>query len=271
MLELYYFPNATCGMKARLVLNEKQVDYERRILDRDAGDLLTPQYRALNPNGVVPTMVHDDEVLIESSIIMNYTDDAFDGPSLKPAHPLARARMAMWMKLADERYFNSLANLTYATSQRANVLSKYRTDKEIEGYLSHVVGDDERSRRRNVLRDGIEAPEAQIAIRTLDKMLADFESVLEHSDYLAGDDYSLADAAVTPFVLRLELLDLQEMWTERRSRVDRWWKRICSRSSFEEETRESISDSYRQFLSTEGKKAWPRLKEILERHDEAGL
>ena len=178
MLELYYFPNATCGMKARLALNEKRVDYERRILDRDAGDLLTPQYRALNPNGVVPTMVHDGEILIESSIIMNYTHDAFDGPSLKPAHPLARARMAMWMKLADEHYFNSLANLTYATSQRANVLSKYRTDEEVEGYLSHLVGDDERTRRRNVLRNGIESPEAQTAIRTLDKLLADIEKVL---------------------------------------------------------------------------------------------
>ena len=84
MPDLYYFPTATCGCKARLTLAEKGVDFTHRVLDRDAGELVTPEYLALNPNAVVPTMVHDGRVLIESSIIMVYTDEAFDGPSLRP-------------------------------------------------------------------------------------------------------------------------------------------------------------------------------------------
>ena len=44
MPELYYFPTATCGFKARLTLAEKGVEFNHRVLDRDAGELLTPEY-----------------------------------------------------------------------------------------------------------------------------------------------------------------------------------------------------------------------------------
>jgi len=89
MLELYYFPTATCGYKARLALAEKGVDFTARVLDRDAGELLTPEYLKLNPNAVVPTLVHDGAVIIESSIIITYVDDAFSGPALSPSDPLS--------------------------------------------------------------------------------------------------------------------------------------------------------------------------------------
>ena len=114
MLELYYFPTATCGLKARLAAEEKGVDYISRVLDRDAGALNTPAYRALNPQGVVPTLVHDGRVFVESSIIMHYLDDAFSGPGLMPDSPGDRAGARLWMKRADESYLPALGALTYA-------------------------------------------------------------------------------------------------------------------------------------------------------------
>ena len=101
MLELYYFATATCVYKARLTLAEKGVECAHRVLDRDAGELLTPAYLALNPNAVVPTLVHDGQVVIESSIIMVFIDGAFDGPALQSGHPLEQARCAAWLKKAD--------------------------------------------------------------------------------------------------------------------------------------------------------------------------
>lgn len=70
MLELYYFPTATCGHKARLTIAEKGIGYVHRLLNRDAGDLSTRGYLRLNPNAVVLTLVYDGQVLIELSIIM---------------------------------------------------------------------------------------------------------------------------------------------------------------------------------------------------------
>ncbi len=264
MLELYYFPNATCGVKARLALYEKEVDYTRRNLNRDAGDLNTPEYRALNPNGVVPTMVHDGHVLIESTIIMNYTDDAFDGPPLKPDTPSGRADMAMWMKLVDERYFPALADVTYATSQRARVRARHQTEAEIEDYLRHVANEAERARRRSVLRDGPASPEARKGIVVLEGMLDRIDRAVADGDFVCGDRYTLADAALTPFLVRLELLCMAPMWTRSHPNAARWWDRIKARPSYADEGAKDATDEYRAFVEAEGRKCWPAFRDYLE-------
>ena len=79
VLILYQNPTAVSATKVRLVLAEKNLEWEARNLDLRAGDQHKPDYLKLNPGGVVPTLVHDDRVLSESSIIMLYLDEAFPG------------------------------------------------------------------------------------------------------------------------------------------------------------------------------------------------
>ncbi len=130
MLELYYFHGATCGLKARLALAEKGIEYTGRVIDRP--DLRTPEYLALNRNGVVPTLVHDGEVIVESSVILNYADDAFDGPPLKPDTALGVARAWWWMKRADE-CLALIGILTYTVSMRPVILQK--SPEELKSYI----------------------------------------------------------------------------------------------------------------------------------------
>ena len=56
----------------------------------------------LNPNAVVPTLVHDDCVIIESSIINEYLDDLEPARPMKPEAPYRRARMRLWIKQLDD-------------------------------------------------------------------------------------------------------------------------------------------------------------------------
>lgn len=264
MLELYYFPNATCGVKARLALHEKRVPFARRVLDRDRGDLNSPAYRTLNPNGVVPTLVHDGTVLIESTIIMTYVDDAFPGPDLAPDTPLGRADMAMWLKLVDEKYFPALAALTYATSLRSRLLERYRTDEEIEAYLGKMANEEERNRRRAVLKEGPGSEEARKAFLVLFEMIARMERSLAETAFLCADHYTLADAAVTPFLSRLDLLDMSALWNGPHPKTAEWWERMTARASFQCEALTDITDAYRRFYREEGRKAWPVLRESLD-------
>ena len=155
MLELYYFPTATCGYKARLTLAEKNVEFTHRVLNRDAGDLVTPEYLKLNPNAVVPTMVHDGAVLIESSIIMVYTDEAFDGPPLRPSDALGKARTTAWLKLADD-HLPSLGAVTYGTFRRKEILTK--SADELAAYYQAIPDPDRRAQRRAVIEQGVDAP-----------------------------------------------------------------------------------------------------------------
>lgn len=70
----------------RLALAEKKLDWHSHILDLMVGDQFKPAYRNINPGAVVPTLVHDGRVVIESAVINEYIDDEFPDPALRPAN-----------------------------------------------------------------------------------------------------------------------------------------------------------------------------------------
>ena len=85
MLTLYHNDMSVCAAKVRTALAEKWLDCNLIHLDLRAGDTQKPEYLKLNPNAVVPTLVHDDRVIIESTVICEYIDDEWPGPPLKPS------------------------------------------------------------------------------------------------------------------------------------------------------------------------------------------
>ena len=72
MLVLYHASHSTCSQKVRMVLHEKSVAFEEVRIDLGKKEQLNPDYLALNPNGVVPTLVDDGIPIIESSVICEY-------------------------------------------------------------------------------------------------------------------------------------------------------------------------------------------------------
>jgi glutathione S-transferase len=76
MLELYHSINSVCAQKVRIALKEKEQEAKDHIMTL-RGDQYEPAYLKLNPNGVVPTLIHDGEPITESSLILYYIDDAF--------------------------------------------------------------------------------------------------------------------------------------------------------------------------------------------------
>ena len=94
MLTLYHGRTSVCSIKARLALAEKGLEFESRLMTL-RGDQFDPDYMRLNPNAVVPTLVHDGRVIIESTVIMHYVDEAFAGAALTTSDPLERAQARM--------------------------------------------------------------------------------------------------------------------------------------------------------------------------------
>ena len=114
MTDLYGIRMAACARKALHAVFEKSAPIQYREVTR--AHLASAEYRQLNPAGLVPVLVLSDaRTLIESSVIMRYIDDAYPGPRLQPADPYTRARMNLWMKWVDERYFGAHSALTTAT------------------------------------------------------------------------------------------------------------------------------------------------------------
>jgi glutathione S-transferase len=93
LLELYHNINSVCAQKIRIALKEKGLEAKDHIMTL-RGVQYEPAYLRLNPNGVVPTLVHEGEPITESSLILYYIDDAFPEPPLMPKSPRWRHRGA---------------------------------------------------------------------------------------------------------------------------------------------------------------------------------
>jgi Glutathione S-transferase, N-terminal domain len=117
MLELYHTVNSVCAQKIRIQLEEKGLPWVSRLMTL-RGDQFEPSYLKLNPNAVVPTLVHDGFRVIESSVILYYLEECFPEPSLMPASHRARVAVRVFNKIIDESVHNACTILTFATALR---------------------------------------------------------------------------------------------------------------------------------------------------------
>ena len=116
MLTLYHNDMSVCAQKVRLCLAEKALPYDSRHLNLRAGDQQQPDYLKLNPKGVVPTLVDDDTVVVESVVINEYIDDAFPKRPLKPNDPAGRAKMRWWTKQIDDGIFGATGTVSMSVA-----------------------------------------------------------------------------------------------------------------------------------------------------------
>jgi glutathione S-transferase/GST-like protein len=112
MIELYHFWSSVCSVRCRMALEEKGVKWTSRYIDLFKFDQMKPEYLAINPDGLVPTLVHDGQPIRESTIINEYIDAAFPGPKLIPADPLKTARMREFIHRC-EASFDGIVKLTF--------------------------------------------------------------------------------------------------------------------------------------------------------------
>ena len=77
MLTLYDFGNSVCCQKVRITMRAKGLAWEAIKVDLFKTEQYDPKYLKLNPKGVVPTLVHDDKPVIESTLICEYIDETF--------------------------------------------------------------------------------------------------------------------------------------------------------------------------------------------------
>ena len=230
MLQLYHNDMSVCAAKVRVALAEKGLDWTGVHMNLRAGDALRPEYLTLNPNGVVPTLVHDGGVVTESTVICEYLDDAFPDPGLRPPTAFERARMRLWTKRLDEELHAAIGTLSMCIAFREQHLSK--TPAELEAYLRAVPSAEARERRRMGIEQGMDAPTFVPALDSWARALQAIEHALAENAWLAGDAFSLADVGYMPYMLRLEHLGLDSLWRERR-RVAAWRERLFARRSYQ--------------------------------------
>jgi glutathione S-transferase len=228
-LLLYDAPGSPCARRVRIVLLEKGLSWETRLVDLTKLEQKRPEYLKLNPNGVVPTLVHGDRVVYESNVITEYLDDVFPTPRLYPADPWRRAQAKMWQafELAMAKEYRPLMYLRvigpYDRLQpKEDVMAAARRSTDDPAHLDWVsrvwdgtaVGEDE-----------ARYLDALLLLR-LDRL----EEALAGCEFLVGNECTIADLSVYPRVAMYPLVQLP-LDPERHPNVAGWLARVGARPS----------------------------------------
>jgi glutathione S-transferase len=259
---LYHSVESTCAQKVKLVLAEKGLEWEENRLNLRRGDQFSTEYLALNPKGVVPTLIHDDSVFRESTVINEYLDDAFPEPELRPSTPAATAKMRLWVKTFDDDVHPVVGVITYATVLR-HQMAEMKSEAELKDHFAKIPDLARRMRQISVHDAGIDAEPAAVALRQLDGVLERLDQQLEGSAWIVGDAFSLADCAAAPYILRLDMLQFSGLWVGRRRNLEDWFQRVSNRPNFKSvvtsQIPKSLTDLFKQF----GNQAWPKVEAIV--------
>src|SRR5215813_54785 len=176
MIELYHNNLSVCAQKVRIVLTEKDVPWTSRYVSLVRGEQLTPEFKKLNPRGVVPVLVHDGNTIVESSVICAYLDDVFPDPPLTPLNPVERATMRLWCKLPDDILHMPCATVSFAISFGRQL--KAQVSAGLEERLMKMPDPARRERQRALIEKSNEAPFFRDHIKVFEKTAAEIEAQL---------------------------------------------------------------------------------------------
>ncbi|MDE0885133.1 MAG: glutathione S-transferase family protein [Myxococcota bacterium] len=263
MLELYHNAASTCSQKVRMVLEEKSLDYTSRPIDLIAGEQHDPAYVKLNPNHVVPTLIHEGRALIESSLINEYLDDAFPKVPMKPGDPAGRHAMRLWVKRFDQSTQGAIGVVTFAIGPRRLILDQ--PEEVREANLAAIPDPARRAVRRSVIEHGIHAPEFDGAMGTLVELLDDMETALAGQNWLTGNAFGLADAGVLPYVLRLDHLAMTPLLSaDVRPKVADWYARVQARPAFTVAVSEWLPEPLLNVFRSGGEAVWGQVERLIQ-------
>jgi glutathione S-transferase len=227
---LYNAPQSTCSQRVRFVLNAKGIAFDEVKLDLLAGDQLKPEYLALNPNGVVPTLDHDGQIVIDSSVIIEYLDEIAPENSFTPESPVARARMRALMRFVDEMPAAAVRVPTFNLA----FLPRFQAMSAAE---FQAVAESKPLRKEFLLamgRKGFPEKDMNAALDRMRRTYERMDAAIAQSGgpWLMGKDITLADISLMPAIVRMDDLGLGDMWADK-PRVAAWYDAIRAHPAYQ--------------------------------------
>ena len=237
-VHLLHAPGSSCSQKTRIVLGLKNVPWTSHLIDLKTSQNHTEWYLGINPRGLVPCLVHDGDVHIESNDIIVYLDDAFPAPRLIPDD----CDETVHKKLdIEDRLHRDLRVLTFryvisrpdGVFKGRDVLRRLRNHRgTIGGRIDPTIaGEIQFWEEANDY--GISDARVIRAAEAFHQALTELEADLKETAFCIGDFLSVVDIAWFVYATRLQaagypLLALYPT-------VGAWYQELVSREAFRQE------------------------------------
>ena len=178
--------------------------------------------------------------------------------------------MRLWSKQVDEAIFEATREISFSAMFREKL--RGMTPEQRETRFRNVGDPERRARYVSTYELGVDSPYVFQAIGHFEKALKSMESALSANDgsggpWLTGQQYCLADINMTPYLARLEYLNLLDLWLKGRPATGDWWRRIKERASFhviDKRLTDEEKDEMRQYGSRIRDRVAERLREYLD-------
>ena len=229
---------SSCSQKLRVFLNLKGIPWESHLVDLHANENFRPWFLGINPRGLVPVLVHDGVVYIESNDIITYLEKTFPEPRLIPAG--FENEVAKLLHHEDELHIDlRILSFRFVFSpsgppKSAEALQSYAANGS--GTVQGVADTDKAAQIafwERVTKDGFTDDMARTSAR---KFRAEFDALdlrLGKSSYLLGEAISVLDIAWFIYANRLSLGGFPI--ARLHPRVDAWMTRLAARPEFAKE------------------------------------
>lgn len=203
-LHLYFAAQSACSSRVRLLLAEKGLSWTGHHINLLKRENIDRAFFAINPRGLVPALVHDGQVIIESDDIMLYLEACFPEPRFTPLDPVERAIMENWVHRSARQHVPAVKTFAYA---RMNAQAAAKTEAEIKLYYE-LQTDPEMiafHSKHDLPGKGFTAEDEQAAIALIESIFEEMSMQIAATGWLAGSAYSLADMAWAASIRTLRL------------------------------------------------------------------
>lgn len=216
-VHLWHAPLSSCSQRVRLVLAETDTDWHSHPVDLERDEHATPEYQAIHPKGLVPALVDNGALFIESIDIIRHLAGADSALSATEAPELLEAADAAQTDLKLLTFEFLFRAAPPPPAEAAEAFQRNHGNAWLKQFRRDFAAGFDRDR----LDAAVTRTDA--GFRHLDTLLADGRS------HLAGDSFSLADIAWLPNLHRFALMG----WPyERTPHLAAWFERMKTRESY---------------------------------------
>jgi len=259
-LHVLHFQGSSCSQKLRIFLKEKNISWKSHHINLVKGDNFSDWFLGINPRGVVPVLIDEGEVHIESNDIIKYLDEKFPTNSLWPKEQ--KEKIEKFLTEENEIHLD-LRNLTMKFVAPTFLMKKKEKDIENFKKASSLIenkrdlGKDAQVNyhEKFIKNNGVLSESVTSSIEVFKNKLKAIENELVKNKYIICDELTIVDIAWFIYLRRLETMGFR--FEMEYPNLNKWFMKLKKNKNFYNETLlplplTIISSIYKFYLSFTG-------------------
>ncbi|XP_059453963.1 glutathione S-transferase TCHQD [Corylus avellana] len=267
-MQLYHHPYSLDSQKVRLALEEKGIDYTSYHVNPITGKNMDSSFFRMNPSGKLPVFKNGAHIIFSTIEIIQYIERIAIVSSGGDNIPFSGREVVDWMqKIQDwNPKFFTLSHIPekyrFYVSKfiRRVVISRMAEHPDLAGAyhqkLREAYETEDKLKNQDVLRRSKEH-----LIRLLDEV----ETQLNETEYIAGEEFSMADVMLIPVLARLVLLNLEDEYISSRPNIAKYWIWVQQRPSYKKVIGKYF-DGWRRYKTLIKTWCFVRIRSMLKRY-----